>query len=71
MRFKYGRKPKLIIAAPLAQLLWEQTLKGGLTQDGIDKLEDVFEVCSVEPETSYPLMEGVQIRFIDTPHIEG
>lgn len=71
MKFKYGRKPKLIIAAALTDLLWNHTLKGGMTQEGINQLEDVFEVIAVEPDTDFHLMDQVVVRFIQTPHIPG
>ena len=71
MKFKYGRKPRLIIASTLPELLWNHTLKGGMTQDGISRLEDVFEVIRVEPDTDYDLMDQVYVRFIETPHIVG
>lgn len=72
MKFKFGgRKPKLVIANTLAESLWLHTLRGGLTQEGIDQLEDVFEVIAVEPGTSYSLTDHITIEFIETPHIAG
>ena len=71
MKFRYGRKPKLILASALVETLWEHTLKGGLTQEGIQSLEDVFEVIRVEPGTSYTLVDGINLQFIETPHIKG
>ncbi|MCM3337125.1 MBL fold metallo-hydrolase [Paenibacillus sp. MER TA 81-3] len=71
MKFIHGRKPKLYIASPLVQPLWNNTLKGGLTQEGISCLEDVFEVHALEPNHTYSLAAGMEIQLIETPHIAG
>lgn len=71
MKFKYGRKPKLYIASPLVSVLWEHTLKGGLTQEGISSLEDVFDVHAIEPGQPYDIAAGLTVELLETPHIEG
>lgn len=71
MKFKYGRKPSLFIAEPLVTVLWEHTLRGGLTQEGITCLEDVFDVYAIEPHQPYKIADGLIVELIETPHIEG
>ncbi|CAH8769794.1 MBL fold metallo-hydrolase [Paenibacillus dendritiformis] len=71
MKFRYHRKPKLFIAAPLVGPLWEHTLKGGLTQEGLTCLEDAFEVHPIEPGQTLKLLSGLKVKLLETPHIPG
>lgn len=70
MKFIYKRKPKLYIAAPLADVLWEHTLKGGLQQHPDESLHDYFDL--------FPLQAGrkeaigpLSVELIQTEHIPG
>ncbi|TVX94210.1 MBL fold metallo-hydrolase [Paenibacillus agilis] len=69
MMFRYKRKPKLYIATTLVEPLWENTLKGGMSQPGLECLEDVFDVHPLEPDTNYAIDDELSIRLIQTPHI--
>nr|WP_141505976.1 MBL fold metallo-hydrolase [Paenibacillus luteus] len=69
MMFKYKRKPILYLAETLVQPLWEHTLRGGLTQEPLDKLEDFFEVRPLQPDTDIELSPGLTVRLIQTKHI--
>jgi len=71
MKFQYGRKPVLYISKKLIQPLWENTLKGGLSQEGISSLEDAFEVHALEEGIPYPLSPKLTVELIQTPHIPG
>lgn len=71
MKFQYGRKPDLYISEKLVQPLWENTLKGGLTQEGISSLEDAFEVHTLKEGIPYPLSPNLTVELIQTPHIPG
>ncbi|WP_334071817.1 MULTISPECIES: MBL fold metallo-hydrolase [Paenibacillus] len=71
MKFIWGRKPVLYIADKLVHPLWEHTLKGGLTQEGIASLEDAFEVKVLSEGTPYSLSPGLTVELIQTPHIPG
>lgn len=72
MKFTYKRKIKLFIAESLTQVLWEHSLKGGLYQKGeIASLEDLFEVCPLQPNQPYDLSEHIRIELIPTDHIPG
>ncbi|MCG7407660.1 MBL fold metallo-hydrolase [Paenibacillus sp. ACRRX] len=71
MKFRYKRKPKLYIAASLVDMLWENTLKGGMSQDGINKLDDVFDVLPMEPELNHPLAADLQVKWVKTDHMPG
>ncbi|MNN48309.1 ribonuclease Z [compost metagenome] len=44
MKYEFGRKPILYIADALTEPLWENTLKGGMGQENITCLDDIFEV---------------------------
>ncbi len=72
MNILHRRKPRLFIAEPLIHPLWEHTLKGGMSQQGmIDKLEDVFEVNVITPGVPTTLVPGIQVELIPTRHIPG
>jgi ribonuclease BN (tRNA processing enzyme) len=72
MNILHRRKPLLYIAEPLIHPLWEHTLKGGMSQQGmIDKLEDVFEVNVITPGVPTTLVSGIQVELIPTRHIPG
>ncbi|OBA05523.1 MBL fold metallo-hydrolase [Paenibacillus polymyxa] len=72
MNILHRRKPRLYIAEPLIHPLWEHTLKGGMSQQGmIDKLEDVFEVNVITPGVPTTLVPGIQVELIPTRHIPG
>lgn len=69
MMFKYNRKPVLYIADTLIEPLWEHTLRGGLTQEPLVKLEDFFEVRPIEPNVQYELHPGLTVKLLQTKHI--
>ncbi|MFC4778418.1 MBL fold metallo-hydrolase [Paenibacillus sp. GCM10023252] len=71
MRFIYGRKPVLYIAESLIEPLWEQTLKGGLTQEGLQSMDDFFEVRPLTEGVEAELLPGIRVRPLRTEHIEG
>ncbi|MCA1295112.1 MBL fold metallo-hydrolase [Paenibacillus sp. alder61] len=71
MKFIWGRKPVLYIADKLVHPLWEHTLKGGLTQEGIASLEDAFEVKVLSEGTAHHLSPCLSVELIQTPHIPG
>ncbi|MGO4543699.1 MBL fold metallo-hydrolase [Paenibacillus sp. 2TAB23] len=69
MMFKYNRKPVLYIAESLVDPLWEQTLRGGLTQGPLERLEDFFEVRPIKPDIETELSPGLKVKLIQTKHI--
>ncbi|WP_019636103.1 MBL fold metallo-hydrolase [Paenibacillus fonticola] len=71
MKYVHGRKPVLYVPEPLAQPLWENTLKGGLGQDGIEKLEDAFTVHLLREGETAALAPGLALEIMRTPHIPG
>ena len=72
MKFTYQRKMVLYVAEDLAEPLWENTLKGGLYQEGeITALEDIFEVRLLKPHTPVKLSDHLNIELIPTKHIAG
>ncbi|MEF2964599.1 MBL fold metallo-hydrolase [Paenibacillus sp. M1] len=71
MKYGYGRKPVLYIADKLVAPLWENTLKGGLSQEGIASLEDAFEVRTLTEGTVHSLSPSLKVEIMQTPHIPG
>lgn len=69
MMFKYNRKPVLYIADQLIEPLWEHTLKGGLTQDPLNKLDDFFDVRPLEANKEFELYPGLSVELLQTKHI--
>lgn len=69
MMFKYNRKPILYIAETLVEPLWEQTLRGGLTQEPLERLDDFFDVRPLEPNKDIELHEGLKVKLLQTKHI--
>jgi ribonuclease BN (tRNA processing enzyme) len=71
MMFKYSRKPVLYIEERLVAPLWEQTLRGGMTQGPLGSLDDFFDVRPLKEGVSYTLVPGLTVELIKTRHIPG
>lgn len=71
MKYEFGRKPILYISEKLTDPLWENTLKGGMSQDTITSLEDIFEVRALKEGVANQISPSLQIEIIQTPHIPG
>ncbi len=71
MKFVYNRKPVLYIPEPLTNVLWENSLKGGLVQEEWTKLDDFFEVRPLREGEAAELVPGLSVEPIRTPHIAG
>lgn len=71
MMFLYGKKPILYIASTLVEPLWEQTLRGGLTQEHLQSIHDFFEVRTLEEGIPTMIHPGLTVELIRTDHIIG
>ncbi|MGO4542294.1 MBL fold metallo-hydrolase [Paenibacillus sp. 2TAB19] len=71
MMFKYGRKPVLYIVEDIIEPLWEQTLRGGLTQGPLQTLGDFFEVRKLHADRETEIAPGLTVLPIETKHIEN
>ncbi|SMG14004.1 MBL fold metallo-hydrolase [Paenibacillus aquistagni] len=71
MKFLHQRRPKLFIANTLLEPLWEHSLKAGMTQPGIDCIEDVFEVIPIIPAQAHEITPELKVEWMETPHIPG
>ncbi|GKU78437.1 MBL fold metallo-hydrolase [Paenibacillus sp. L3-i20] len=69
MMFKFKRKPVLYLAQQLIKPLWENTLRGGLTQESLSRLEHFFIVKPLETGKQYELAPGLIVELIQTKHI--
>jgi len=69
MMFKYKRKPILYIAESLIKPLWEQTLRGGLLQDGLDTIDHYFDVRPIVPEQETHISSELTVQLLPTKHI--
>jgi ribonuclease BN (tRNA processing enzyme) len=71
MKFNFNRKPLLYIPEPIAETLWENSLKGGLIQDGLGTLDDYFDVRLITAGHSAELVTGFTVEPVRTQHIPG
>lgn len=71
MKFKHGRRPVLYLPDPLVDPLWQHTLSGGMTQDGLEKLEDAFDVRPLRAGDVQELAPNLCVELIPTQHITG
>ena len=71
MMFIYERKPILYIAETLLQPLWENTLRGGLVQGDLNKIEDFFDVRPLTVGDEHELISGITVKLLHTKHIPG
>lgn len=71
MKYIIGRKPVLYIEGKLAKTLWDNTLKGGMGQDGVDSLDDFFEVRLLTADQPTSISSNLTVELIQTPHIPG
>ncbi len=71
MKFKHGRKPVLYLADTLVEPLWNHTLSGGMTQEGLDRLEDAFEVRQLRAGEVQELAPNLCVELLRTQHIAG
>ncbi|WP_241158437.1 MBL fold metallo-hydrolase [Cohnella candidum] len=69
MKFIYRRKPVLYAADTLLVPLWENSLRGGLEQDGCHTLEDYFEVRPLTEGVKTELLPGIEAELLRTSHI--
>lgn len=65
------KKTKLFLTKPLADVLWENTLKGGMYNpaDGFNCLEDYFDVILIEENEPIAIHPGLTIECTITLHI--
>ncbi|RXZ77298.1 ribonuclease Z [Paenibacillaceae bacterium] len=71
MKFQYDRKPLLYVAEKLAGPLWENTLKGGLTQGEWQAMDDFFDIVLLKEGEATQLFPNLKVELIQTPHIPG
>lgn len=68
-KFIYRSKPILYVEKSLIEPLWENSLKGGLEQEGGHALEDYFDVRPLTEGLPAELLPGLTAELIRTPHI--
>ncbi|CAM4256220.1 MBL fold metallo-hydrolase [Paenibacillus tarimensis] len=71
MKFELQRKPVLYIPEPLADTLWNHTLKGTMQTEEAQTLDDYFEVHRLGEGVVHPLHPGIQVELMQTEHIKG
>ncbi|WP_172250017.1 MBL fold metallo-hydrolase [Saccharibacillus deserti] len=71
MKFKHGRRPVLFVPESLVDPLWQNTLSGGMTQEGLDKLEDAFDVRPLRVGDVRELAPNLCVELVHTEHIAG
>lgn len=65
------KRVKLYVTEPLAEVLWENSLKGGLynPEEGFHQLEDYFELVYLQERVPYQIATDLTIEIIPTLHI--
>lgn len=71
MKFIHNRLPVLYVPDKLIQPLWEHSLKGGLSQENWQRLEDYFDVRPIREGVPVSLHEGLTVELIRTEHVPG
>ncbi|QDH19772.1 MBL fold metallo-hydrolase [Saccharibacillus brassicae] len=71
MKFKHGRRPVLLLPEALVDPLWQNTLSGGMTQEGLEKLEDAFDVRALRVGDVQELAPNLCVELVPTSHIAG
>ncbi|GGG09581.1 MBL fold metallo-hydrolase [Paenibacillus abyssi] len=69
MKFQHNRKPLLYVPSKVITPLWENTLKGGLTQDQWPSIDDFFDVVLLEEHVPVMITPQLKVEIIETPHI--
>jgi hypothetical protein len=66
-----GKKIKLFVTEALSEVLWENTLKGGMynRENGLDSLNGYFDVIILEENQPMELFPGITLELIPTVHI--
>lgn len=70
-KFVSHKRVKLIVPAPIRQVLWDQYLRGGLYSPDCHSLEDYFDVLSPEENEPFDLCGGITAEWFFTRHIDG
>ncbi|MBB6671094.1 MBL fold metallo-hydrolase [Cohnella nanjingensis] len=68
-KFLYQRKPTLYIADTLPDLLWERSLRGGLEQEELHRLEDYFDLRPLREGEKTQVLPGLTAELLRTTHI--
>ncbi|MDO3409334.1 MBL fold metallo-hydrolase [Saccharibacillus sp. CPCC 101409] len=71
MKFKHGRRPVLYLAESLVEPLWNHTLSGGMTQEGLERLEDAFDVRPLRVGEVQEIAPNLCVEPVRTQHIAG
>jgi len=69
MKFEFKQKPVLYVAADLLEPLWENALKGGLSQGTWQTIDEFFQVRTLEAGKPAELHPGLRVELIPTEHI--
>ncbi|WP_243734868.1 MBL fold metallo-hydrolase [Paenibacillus turpanensis] len=73
MKYVHHQKPVLFITKPLAEQLWQYTLRGGMENpaEQLFSLDDFFEIRYLEEGVAAELYPGLTAELIRTEHIVG
>ena len=72
-KYVAGRKYRLIVPKPIADLFWEGVLRGTIENkgEGLTALADYFEVETPEEGESFTLCSSVTAKWFSTNHVTG
>lgn len=69
LKFIYNIVPKLYVPETLIQPLWENSLRGGLEQDGFHSLDSYFDVVQLQEQQPIQVFDGLKLEIMETLHI--
>jgi hydroxyacylglutathione hydrolase len=73
MMYEFKKKPILYVPSSLIKPLWENCLKAGLENplDGLMRMDDYFQIVSLETKKTYQINPELSIEMIKTEHVPG
>jgi len=71
--YTHKRRIRLYVPLPIADDLWEHSLRGGLENraEGITALSDYFDVIPIAEQQPVTIRQDLTIRLIPNVHIKG
>ncbi|WP_144939590.1 MBL fold metallo-hydrolase [Paenibacillus sp. 32O-W] len=71
MLYVYRQKPKLFVPSTLRNVLWENSLKGGMInpEAGLNSLDDYFEVIEIAEGSAAKLSEDFRLEILPSEHV--
>ncbi|WP_281887952.1 MBL fold metallo-hydrolase [Paenibacillus sp. YYML68] len=71
--YRYKKRIRLLVPFDIKDSLWNHSLRGGLenAHEGLNRLEDYFDVVTLEPDTVITLQPELNVKLLPSLHIPG